>query len=117
MNFYENVVILNPSLTDEELKTATDKISDFITNAGGEMIKVDVWGKKRLAYELNKHKMGYYVLYLFKAPSNLLQKVENYFKVYDPVIKFMAIKLGKKEIAVLQKPAAEAPAAEAEKVS
>ncbi|MDX9714011.1 MAG: 30S ribosomal protein S6 [Dissulfurispiraceae bacterium] len=117
MNFYENVVILNPNLSDEELKTATDKISDLITNGGGEIIRIDVWGRKRLAYELNKHKMGYYVLFVFKAPAAVLHKTESYFKVFDPVIKFMAIKLSKKEIAVLQKPAPEAAAVEAEKVS
>ncbi len=103
MNIYENVVILNPSLNEEELKSAVDKITDIIKNSGGDILKVDNWGKKKLAYEINKQKMGVYVIFLFKAPSMIVKKVEDYFKVFDPVVKFMVIKLGKKQIAALPK--------------
>lgn len=105
MNIYENVVILNPSLNEDELKVAVDKISDVVKNAGGEVLKVDVWGRRKLAYQLNKQKMGFYVLFLLKAPSSAIKKVEDYFKVFDPVIKFMVIKLGPKQIAALPKEA------------
>lgn len=101
MNIYENTVILNPSLTEEELKSAAEKITDLITNSGGEVLKTDVSGKRRLAYELNKQKFGFYVLFLFRAPSSTVRKIEDYFKVFDPVIKFMVIKLGKKQVAAL----------------
>lgn len=103
MNIYENVVILNPSLNEEELKSAVDKITDFIKNSGGDVLKVDNWGKKKLAYELNKQKMGVYVLFLFKSPSFTVKKIEDYFKVFDPVVKFMVVKLSKKQIAALPK--------------
>ncbi|MCL4457924.1 MAG: 30S ribosomal protein S6 [Nitrospirae bacterium] len=106
MNIYENVVILNPSLSEDELKSAVDKISDLIKNAGGEILKTDNWGKRKLAYELNKQKMGVYMLFLFKAPASVIKKIEGYFKVFDPVIKFMVIKLDKKQIAALPKEAA-----------
>jgi small subunit ribosomal protein S6 len=103
MNIYENVVILNPSLNEEELKSAVDKITDLIKNSGGDVLKVDNWGKKKLAYELNKQKMGVYFLFLFKAPPSTVKKIEDYFKVFDPVVKFMVVKLGKKQIAALPK--------------
>ncbi len=103
MNVYENMIILNPSLNDEEIKSAIDRISDLITNAGGEVMKAENWGRRKLAYELNKHKMGLYAFFLFKAPSQTVKKIEDYFKVFDPVIKFMVIKLGKKQIAALPK--------------
>ena len=103
MNVYENMIILNPSLNDEEIKSAIDKISDLITNAGGEVMKAENWGRRKLAYELNKQKMGLYAFFLFKAPSPTIKKIEDYFKVFDPVIKFMVIKLGKKQIAALPK--------------
>lgn len=115
MNFYENIVILNPSLNDEDLKSAVARITDIITNAGGEVLKVDNWGRKKLAYELNKQKMGFYILYLFKAPSPAIKKIEDYFKVYDPVIKFMVVKLGKKEMAALPKEVTGIPAASGDK--
>jgi small subunit ribosomal protein S6 len=120
MNFYETVVILNPSLGDEEAKAVIDKIADIIKNSDGEVFKVDVWGKRRLAYEMNKQKMGNYVLLLYKASSTTIKKLEEHFKVLDTVLKFMVVKLGQKQIAALPKeisglPATpeEAPAAEA----
>jgi small subunit ribosomal protein S6 len=103
MNFYETVVILNPSLGEEEAKAVIDKITDLLKNAEGEMFKVEVWGKRRLAYEMSKQKMGNYVFLLFKAPSAAIRKLEDYFKVLDIVLKFMVVKLGKKQIAVLPK--------------
>ena len=99
MNIYENVVIINPNLSDEEIKVAVDKISDLITNAGGEIVKVDSWGRRKLAYEINKHKMGSYFLFIFKAPSQVVRKIEDYFKVFDLVIKFMVIRLTPKQVA------------------
>lgn len=103
MNIYENVVILNPSLNEEELKSTVDKITELIKNSGGDVLKVDNWGKKKLAYELNKQKMGVYFFFLFKAPSSAVRKIEDYFKVLDSVVKFMVIKLSKKQIAALPK--------------
>jgi len=103
MNFYETVVILNPSLGEEEAKAVIDKITDLLKNAEGELFKVEVWGKRRLAYEMSKQKMGNYVFLLFKAPSAAIKKLEEYFKVLDVVLKFMVVKLGKKQIAALPK--------------
>ncbi len=103
MNFYETVVILNPSLGEEESKAVIDKITELLKNAEGEVFKVEVWGKRRLAYEMSKQKMGNYVFFLFKAPPAAIKKLEDYFKVLDIVLKFMVVKLGKKQIAALPK--------------
>lgn len=115
MNIYENIVILNASLSDEEIETATGKIRDLIANAGGVLLKTDVWGRKKLAYEIKKHNKGFYLLFLFQAPSSLIKKLEDYYKVYDPVVKFMVIRLDKKMMkgVILAKPE-EAPAQEGE---
>jgi len=103
VNIYENFVILNQALNEEEVKTAIEKISDLITSSGGEVLKADNWGKRRLAYQLNKQKAGIYVLFLFKAPSLTLKKLEDLFKVFDPVVKFIIIKLDVKQIAAIPK--------------
>ena len=103
MNWYESMVILNPTLNEEEIKSAIEKVSELIKKSGGEVYKADNWGKRKLAYELNKQKMGVYIFFLFKSPSSVIGKIEGYFKVFDPVIKFMAIRLGKKQIASLPK--------------
>lgn len=99
MNIYENIVILNASPTDEELESSTNKIKDLITGFGGEILKVDVWGRRKLANEIKKQKKGFYVLFTFSAPSSLTRKLEDYYKVFDPVIKYMIIRLEKKQSA------------------
>lgn len=99
MNIYENIVILNASLSDEDLETATGKIKDLIAKSGGEMLKIDVWGRRKLADEIKKHKKGFYILFVFRADPSLIKKVEDYYKVFDPVIKYMIIRLEKKQAA------------------
>lgn len=96
MNIYENIIILNASLTDEEIEAAAVKIKALIINSGGEILKTDSWGRKKLAYEIKKHKKGFYLLLIFKTAPSIIKKLEDYYKVFDPVIKFMVIKLDKK---------------------
>lgn len=100
-NFYENMVLLLPTLSEEEVQEAIKKISSFIVENGGEVLKVDNWGKRKLAYKLNKQTMGYYVLFLFKAPASSIKKIEEFYKVYENVFKFMILKLTKHQIASL----------------
>lgn len=103
MNLYETAVILNPNLSEEEVKSAVQKITGIVTSDGGEVLKIDNWGKRKLAYELNKQKIGLYIFFLFKAPPQTIKKIESYFKVYDIVVKFMVIKLTKHQIDALPK--------------
>lgn len=103
MNIYENVVIINPSLSEEDLKSTLEKISEQITKSGGEILKAENWGKRRLAYELNKQKMGFYAMILFKSPAAFIKELEFYYKVFDPIMKYMIIRLSKKQIEALPK--------------
>jgi small subunit ribosomal protein S6 len=123
MNTYETMVILDSALSEDEIKAAKEKITSLITESEGNLIKAEDWGAKKLAYEINKHKKGHYVLLVFSSHASLIKKIEEYFKVYDPVIKYMVIKLGAKEIKALeasmqkaeaQAVSSEAPAAEKE---
>ncbi|MBI5074849.1 MAG: 30S ribosomal protein S6 [Nitrospirae bacterium] len=111
MNIYENVVILNASLSDEEINAAVTKIKDVVANSGGETIKADLWGRKKLAYEIKKQQKGFYVLFIFKTPAASIRKLEELYKVYDSVIKFMVIKLGPKQVKALEAAQAAAEAA------
>lgn len=103
MNIYENIVILNASLTDEEIESSIAKIKDLITNSGGEVLKIDNWGRKKLAYEIKKQKKGFYVLLIYKTPPLTIKKLEGFYKVFDPVIKYMVIKLNMKQTQALEK--------------
>ena len=111
MHVYENIVILNAALSDEEIETATGKIRDLITNAGGEILKLDPWGRRKLAYEIKKQKKGFFLLLLFRSVPSLIKKLEDYYKVYDPVVKYMVIRLDKKMLknVELAKPGEAAP--------
>lgn len=111
MNIYENIVILNAALPDEEISAAITKIKDLVTNAGGETVKADLWGRRKLAYEIKKQQKGFYVLFVFKTPAATIRKLEELYKVFDPIIKYMVIKLGTKQIKAFEA----AQAAEAEK--
>jgi len=103
MIYYENIAVLDPALTDQEVTDATEKITSLIVKNGAEILKSENWGKRNLAYEINKKKKGFYLFFVFRAPSDVIRKLEDFYKVFDPVFKFMVIKLGKKEIAALLK--------------
>jgi len=103
MNIYENIVILNASLSDEEINAAVSRIKDLVVNAGGEVIKADFWGRRKLGYEIKKQTKGFYVLFIYKAPAATIKKLEELYKVFDPVVKFMVIKLGSKQVKHLEK--------------
>jgi small subunit ribosomal protein S6 len=103
MNIYETMVILNANISDEEADAAVTKIKDIITGQGGEVLKVDVWGRKKLSYEIKKQKKGLYVLLFYKTPPATVKKLEDFFKVFDTVLKYMVIKLGSKQIKSFEK--------------
>ena len=103
MNIYENIIIFDAALTDEEADAAISKIKELIAGNGGEVLKVDIWGRKKLAYEIKKQKKGLYVLMFYKTPPTTLKKLEEFYKVFDAILKFMIIKLSSKQITNLEK--------------
>ncbi|MGB9715196.1 MAG: 30S ribosomal protein S6 [Thermodesulfovibrionales bacterium] len=103
MNVYENIVILNASLSDEETEAAMTRIKEFITSQGGEILKISVWGKRKLAYEINKQKRGLYVLLIYKISPAIIKKLEEFYKLFDAIIKFSIIKLSAKQVENLEK--------------
>lgn len=114
MNIYENIVILNASLSDEEINASISKLKDVIINSGGEVIKAESWGRKKLSYEIKKQNKGVYVLLIYKAPPESIRKLEEFYKVSDPVIKYLLIKLGPKQVKHLEKIQPEAEQAKSE---
>jgi len=103
MNIYENVVILNASLPDEEINGSVSKIKDIIINAGGEVLVSEMWGRRKLSYDIKKQSKGFYALLILKAPPATVKKLEEFYKVFDPVIKYMVIKLDPKQVKHLEK--------------
>ena len=92
MNQYESVVIINPRVDEEGVKGLVQKFTDLI-NTNGKVEKVDELGKRRLAYEVQKNKEGYYLVFYFEANPNLISELERIYRITDEVIKFMTIKV------------------------
>jgi len=97
MTYYEKVMILDPNLDDNAAEETVGKIRDLITKQGGEILKKENWGRRKLAYELNKHQKGNYIFLFFKANPATIFEIEKLCKVLDPIIKFMVVKLTKKK--------------------
>jgi len=91
MNKYESVVIINPNVEEEELKSLIEKFSTLI-NSDGKVEKVEELGKKKLAYEINKKSEGFYVVYDFEANPSLIAELERNYRITDDVIKFIVVK-------------------------
>lgn len=90
---YESIFIIKPTLSDEETEKVIQKMRDIITSGGGEVVNVENWGKKKLAYEIKKHKKGHYVLFHFKGEGPILKELERNYRLSDSIIKFLTVKL------------------------
>ncbi len=95
MPIYESIFIINPNITDEETANVIKKMQDVVAKQGGEMLKYEDWGKKKLAYEIKKHKRGHYAFFQFKAAPAAVSELERTYKLTDSVIKFLTVKLEK----------------------
>ena len=89
MNKYENLYVINAELTDEEIKAVIEKFSKVITDNGGEIEKVDEWGKRRLAYPINYKTEGYYVLVLFEAPGEVPAELQRNLKNDERIMRYV----------------------------
>jgi small subunit ribosomal protein S6 len=85
--------ILSPEISEEETKQFVEKFANVITEQGGVITKMDLWGKRRLAYEVKKLKEGYYVLLLFQGEPAVAQELERIFKINESVIRYLVIRV------------------------
>lgn len=92
MRNYETMFILKPNLEEEYRNKVIEKFKNIILE-GGEIISVDEWGNKTLAYEIQKVKEGYYVLVNFKSDSEMLVELERNYRISDDIIRFIIINL------------------------
>ena len=90
---YENLFIVKPDATEEEVDHLVEQMSKHVTTAGGTVDKVDKWGKRRLAYRVDKHREGSYVLMQFTADASVVKEFERRLRVQDAVIKFLTVRI------------------------
>lgn len=92
---YESVVVLNAALEDDQIESILKRIEEIITSNGGEILDIDKWGRKRLAYPIQKAKSGYYAIFRFKAPTELIKELERNYRLDENIIRFLTILLDK----------------------
>jgi len=103
MQQYETVIILTPLLSEEVSKEAIAKFRSILTEGGAEIVHEDNWGLKKLAYPIDKKTTGFYHLIEFKAPGELISKLEVEYKRDERVMRFLTIKLDKHALAYNEK--------------
>jgi small subunit ribosomal protein S6 len=93
MRIYENLFIVKPDAPEEEIDHLIEQMSKNITNAGGTVDKVEKWGKRRLAYRVEKQREGFYVLLTFTADSQVVREFERRMLTQDSIIKFLTVRI------------------------
>jgi small subunit ribosomal protein S6 len=89
---YEVIVIVKSDLNDEDITALIERSQTIITDRKGVIAKTDKWGKRHLAYEINKQKDGYYFLIDFAGDGPIITEIERNFKIDDRILKFMTVK-------------------------
>ena len=92
MNQYEVMYVIDAALEDSARIELIDRFSELVKKNGGEIDRVDEWGKRRLAYAINYKTEGYYVLMYIKAPSELPKELERNFQINDKVLRSLVIR-------------------------
>lgn len=92
MKEYELTVVVHPDL-ESELEKALAKVRGLVTDNGGEIVKEDNWGKKRLAYSIRKEDFGVYVYFDVKLPAEAPLKISNVLNITDEVLRYLLVKV------------------------
>ncbi len=121
MKHYELLIVLKPTLTEEESKSKVALLKEVLEKNGSEIASVVEMGTRKLAYAVKKFERGTYVVFYFKAPATSIAEIERLIRINEDIIKFMTVKFeNKKEISHWEKlvnPSKEAVKAKKEETS
>ena len=92
MNKYELAVVVNAKIEDDERAQVIEKVKALIERFGGQISDVDEWGKKRLAYEIQKMKEGYYYFIYFEADAETPGEIEQRIRIMEGVIRYLCVR-------------------------
>ena len=96
MRIYEELFIVRPDATDEEVDPIIEQLKNVITQSGGTLEKTEKWGVRKLAYKLLKHNEGQYILLQFSAKPETVHEIERRLRVADLVLKFLTVRIDEK---------------------
>lgn len=103
MNHYETVFILNPVLSEDQIKETVKKYEDFLVSKGAKMISKENWGLKKLAYPIQNKKSGFYHLFEYTVDGNVVHELETEFKRDERFMRYLSVSLDKHAIAWAEK--------------
>lgn len=90
---YELLFIAKPGLAEPEVEALTETVKGYLEKEGGAIERIEPWGKKRLAYEIDKQREGYYVLIVFNSKGDIVKEVERRLKVTDGVMRHITVRV------------------------
>ena len=92
MNKYELALVVSAKIEDDARAAVVAKAQEYVTRAGGVVSEVEEWGKKKLAYEIQKMKEGYYYFIQFDAETSAPKEIESRIRIMDNVIRYLIVK-------------------------
>ena len=92
MNKYELTVVVNAKIEDDVRVATVEKVKEYVARYGGTVTNVDEWGKKRLAYEIQKMKEAYYYFIHFESETTTPGEIEERIRIMDGVIRYLCVR-------------------------
>ncbi|MDQ0417855.1 MULTISPECIES: 30S ribosomal protein S6 [Thermoactinomycetaceae] len=96
MHKYELMYIVRPDMDEEAVKATREKVAGVITNNGGEVVKTDDMGKRRLAYLINKYREGVYTVVNFNGEATMVSELERVINIDENIIRHMVVNMDEK---------------------
>lgn len=101
MRKYETIIVIDSLLKSEEIKNIISRYERFISANGGIIESTQLWGKRRLAYEIKKRQYGFYVIIRFEAPPAMIKQLDREYRLNESLLRTSITKLDKKAIAAM----------------
>jgi small subunit ribosomal protein S6 len=97
---YELVYVVSPDASDDQVSALHTQVEETVTRMGGQLEKTENWGRRRLAYEIGRHKEGTYVLEVINGSGELMKELDRRLKVLDYVIRHLVVRVDEHEAVV-----------------
>jgi small subunit ribosomal protein S6 len=114
MRHYETAFLITPKLDEEETEKFIQKMADIVAKKKGKMIKIDKWGKKKLAYPVEKHNEAFYVFFHYEGEPDIPSELERRFRQTESVLRYLTLR---KEVQAMAKKKRKVKRKKAEEIS
>ena len=98
MRTYEALYIVRPDVRDDDVQTIAKEVETLVTQNGGAIVRSETWGKRKLAYEVQKCSEGCYILLRFESAPPFVSRIENHFRLTDAIIRYLVVLFDEKTL-------------------